>query len=54
MDANNLQKLRIRQDPTGIKVVLDENELQNVKEYKVESSTAGTAELTLKLKVRFP
>ena len=55
MSADELQKLRVREDEAGgTNLVLDEKILANVREYKIESSTGGMAELTVKLLVNFP
>lgn len=55
MSANELQKLRVVEDKVGgTYLVLDEKILENVREYKIESSTGGMAELTVKLLVNFP
>lgn len=54
MDLNNLQKLSIEKRGTGTTLTLEEIELQHVKDYKIESSSSGMAELTVKLLVRYP
>lgn len=54
MDLYNLQKLSIEKKGAGITLSLDEMELEHVKGYKIESSSSGTAELTVKLLVKYP
>lgn len=54
MTLDSLQKLSIEKKGTGICLSLDRKELKHVKEYKIESSSNGSAELTLKLLVTYP
>lgn len=55
MNANGLQKLRVEKCEAGdTNLVIDEKTLDKVIEYKIESSTSGVAELTVKLLVNFP
>lgn len=55
MNVNGLQKLKVEECKTGdTNLILDETRLTKVMEYKIESSTSGTAELTVKLLVKFP
>lgn len=54
MDLNSLQRLSIEKKGTGTTLALEEMELEHVKDYKIESSSSGTVELTVKLLVRYP
>jgi len=54
MTSDSLQKLSIEKKGTGICLSLDQKELKHVKEYKIESSSGGSVELTLKLLVTYP
>ncbi len=54
MDLNSLQKLSIDKKGAGTTLTLEEMELEHVKDYKIESSSSGTVEFTVKLLVRYP
>lgn len=55
MDKENLIHLHTKETTEGTDVYLDDKLLHHVKEIRIESSViSGTAELSIKMKVKYP
>ena len=55
MDKENLIHLHTKETPEGTDIYLDDKLLHHVKEIRIESSViSGTAEISIKMKVKYP
>lgn len=55
MKKEDLIYLHTKETPEGINVYLDDKLLHHIKEIKIESTVvAGTAELSIKMEVKYP
>lgn len=56
IESKQIMNLTLKENPEGYELMLDNKKLQYVEDYKIVKSSAhnGTAELTLKMLVKYP
>ena len=56
IESKQIMNLTLKENPEGYELMLDNKKLQYVEDYQIVKSSAhnGTAELTLKMLVKYP